>query len=337
MRRRRERGAATRGRDQGLRGPKGLHSIGTPLRVLQRSPLVPRGPFHEIAATATKPLSLLPEQAASATDRSAGEYLRARQVSVAYAGGKNAEIVLAIDRIDLTVRRGELVCVVGPSGCGKTTLLNAVAGFLQISSGELTLKGKKISRPGPDRAMVFQQPGLLPWRDVLHNVTYGLEMSGRLGRAEAAERARDLLALVGLADFARSFPHQLSGGMQQRVNLARALAVEPELLLLDEPFASVDAQTREGLQVELLGICKRANVTALFVTHDIGEAVFLADRVCVFSSRPGRIIREIRVTLPEPRAEARLRPEFFAYAKEIAVTLSAGRQPAPAAAAAENG
>ena len=146
--------------------------------------------------------------------------------------------------------------------------------------------------------MVFQQPGLLPWRDVLHNVTYGLEMSGRLRGRAAAERAGALLKLVGLADFAKSYPHQLSGGMQQRVNLARALAVEPELLLLDEPFASVDAQTREDLQVELLAICKRAEVTALFVTHDIGEAVFLADRVCVFSRRPGRIVREVRIRLP---------------------------------------
>jgi NitT/TauT family transport system ATP-binding protein len=237
-----------------------------------------------------------------------------------------------VDRVDLTVRRGELVCVVGPSGCGKTTLLNAVAGFIQISAGELTLNGKKIARPGPDRAMVFQQPGLLPWRDVLHNVTYGLEMSGKLRGPAAAERAHELLALVGLNDFARSFPHQLSGGMQQRVNLARALAVEPELLLLDEPFASVDAQTRETLQGELVAICNRARVTALFVTHDIGEAVFLADRVCVFSPRPGRIVREIRVRLPEARAEARLSPEFLDYVKEVTLALGAGRQAAASAA-----
>jgi NitT/TauT family transport system ATP-binding protein len=233
--------------------------------------------------------------------------------------------MLAVGGVDLTVRRGEMLCVVGPSGCGKTTFLNAVAGFLPISSGELTLGGKPIVRPGPDRAMVFQQPGLLPWRTVLRNVTYGLEMSGRLRRKEAAVRARELLELVGLADFARTYPHQLSGGMQQRVNLARALAVQPELLLLDEPFASVDAQTRETLQVELLGICKRANVTALFVTHDIGEAVFLADRVFVFSKRPARIVREVAVSLPTPRAEARLRPEFLTYVKDIAAALGAAQ------------
>jgi NitT/TauT family transport system ATP-binding protein len=273
-----------------------------------------------------------PKQAAGAAPKAsaasaATEYLYAHQVSIAYAG-RSGEIVLAIDHVDFALERGEFVCLLGPSGCGKTTFLNAVAGFLPISSGQLTLEGKPISRPGPDRAMVFQQPGLLPWRDVLHNVTYGLEMSGRMRRREAASRASALLELVGLADFAKSYPHQLSGGMQQRVNLARALAVEPELLLLDEPFASVDAQTREALQIELLGICKRAEVTALFVTHDISEAVFLADRVCVFSRRPGRIIREVRVNLPKPRDDVRLKPDFLAYVQEVAgVLASAAKAP----------
>ena len=246
-------------------------------------------------------------------------YLDARGVSIAYAGRDG--MILAIDRVDLRIAHGEFVCLLGPSGCGKTTLLNAVAGFLPVSAGTLTLNGKPIVRPGPDRAMVFQQPGLLPWRDVLHNVTYGLEMSGRLRGRAAVERAGALLELVGLADFARSFPNQLSGGMQQRVNLARALAVEPELLLLDEPFASVDAQTREALQIELLAVCRRANVTALFVTHDIGEAVFLADRVCVFSRRPGRIVRELGVDLAKPRDGARLKPDFLAYVREVAGVL----------------
>jgi NitT/TauT family transport system ATP-binding protein len=252
----------------------------------------------------------------------AHRYLDAHQVSIAYAG-RGGAIVLAVDRVDLSLERGEFVCLLGPSGCGKTTFLNAVAGFLPISSGELTFEGKPISRPGPDRAMVFQQPGLLPWRDVLHNVTYGLEMSGRMRRREAAAHAASLLKLVGLSDFAHSYPHELSGGMQQRVNLARALAVEPELLLLDEPFASVDAQTREALQVELLAICKRAEVTALFVTHDIGEAIFLADRICIFSRRPGRIVREVHVHLPKPRDEARLKPEFLTYVQDVAGVLAA--------------
>jgi NitT/TauT family transport system ATP-binding protein len=268
-------------------------------------------------------VTMLPDPIDAGQPRRLGgesDYLCARSVSVAYAGTGDA-IVLAIERVNLTIERGTFTCLLGPSGCGKTTFLNAVAGFLPISSGDLTLNGQPIKRPGPDRAMVFQQPGLLPWRDVLHNVTYGLEMSGRLRGHAAAERAGALLKLVGLADFARSYPHQLSGGMQQRVNLARALAVEPELLLLDEPFASVDAQTREGLQIELLAICRRAEVTALFVTHDIGEAVFLADRVCVFSRRPGRIVREVRVRLPESRAEVRLKPEFLAYVREVTAAL----------------
>jgi NitT/TauT family transport system ATP-binding protein len=272
-----------------------------------------------------------PEGAGAAHAGAAGDgashYLSAGNVSIAYAG-RGGEIVLAIDRVDFALERGEFVCLLGPSGCGKTTFLNAVAGFLPISSGDLIFEGKPISRPGPDRAMVFQQPGLLPWRDVLHNVTYGLEMSGRMRRREAAEHARSLLRLVGLADFANSYPHQLSGGMQQRVNLARALAVEPDLLLLDEPFASVDAQTREVLQVELLGICRRAEVTALFVTHDIGEAVFLADRVCVFSRRPGRIVREVQIDLPKPRDDVRLKPDFLAYVQEVGgVLASAAKAP----------
>jgi NitT/TauT family transport system ATP-binding protein len=279
---------------------------------------------------------MLPDNAAVAIGTAfagAGGYLNARDVSIAYAGRAGTDMVLASDRVNLAVEHGEFVCLLGPSGCGKTTLLNAVAGFLPISSGALTLTGRPIVRPGPDRAMVFQQPGLLPWRDVLHNVTYGLEMSGRMRGRAAAARARELLKLVGLADFARSYPNELSGGMQQRVNLARALAVEPEVLLLDEPFASVDAQTRETLQIELLAICERASVTALFVTHDISEAVFLADRVCVFSRRPGRIVREVKVELPKPRDQARLEPEFLAYVREVAGVLGSA---AAGAAQAEN-
>jgi NitT/TauT family transport system ATP-binding protein len=265
----------------------------------------------------------LPRTAAGRSD-----YLHACNLSIAYKGRGNDAIV-AIDRVDIAIARGEFVCLVGPSGCGKTTLLNAVAGFLPVSSGELTFEGKPIARPGPDRAMVFQQPGLLPWRDVLHNVTYGLEMSGRMHRRDAIARASTLLELVGLADFARSFPSQLSGGMQQRVNLARALAVEPKLLLLDEPFASVDALTREALQVELLVLCKRAEVTALFVTHDVAEAVFLADRIYVFSRRPGRIVREVRVRLPKPRDDARLKTDFLETVREVAGALRSSARSQP--------
>lgn len=269
-------------------------------------------PMHQNAAAAAAP----PAAARS------GDYLNARGVSIAYAG-RGGHSVLAVDGVDFSLARGEFVCLLGPSGCGKTTFLNAVAGFLQVSRGELTFEGRPIAGPGPERAMVFQQPGLLPWRDVLRNVTYGLEMSGRMRAKAAATHARALLDLVGLADFAHAYPNRLSGGMQQRVNLARALAVEPRLLLLDEPFASVDAQTREGLQVELLAICKRAAVTALFVTHDISEAVFLADRVCVFGARPGRIVHEVRVDLPKPREAARLKGDFLACVQQVAGVLAA--------------
>jgi NitT/TauT family transport system ATP-binding protein len=178
--------------------------------------------------------------------------------------------------------------------------------------------------------MVFQQASLLPWRSVLDNVTYGLELGRRMKRAQARDRARDLLDLVGLSGFADRYPAQLSGGMQQRVNLARALAVEPELLLLDEPFASIDAQTREVMQAELLRVCTAQDVTALFVTHDIAEAAFLADRVCVFSPRPGHIVREVAVPFERPRHQ-RLRrsPEFLALVDEISDVLYGGADAVP--------
>ena len=256
-----------------------------------------------------------------------GVRLDARCVSILYAASLAGQHVLAVEGVDLGVREGEIVCLVGPSGCGKTTFLNAVAGFLPVSDGELLLDGRHIGGPGPDRAMVFQQPNLLPWRTVLRNVTYGLEMAG-IARGKAAEgTALELLGLVGLADFSAAYPATLSGGMQQRVNLARALAVGPTLLLLDEPFASVDAQTRETLQGELLRICAETHVTALFVTHDVREAVYLGDRVCVFSARPGRIVHTTIVDLPKPRpAECRRDPYFLSQVDEVVDALVAGRR-----------
>lgn len=230
--------------------------------------------------------------------------------------------VLAVDNCSVEIAPGEFCVIVGPSGCGKTTLLNAVAGFVPISGGVLELDGRRIPGPGPDRAMVFQQPNLLPWRSVLANVTYGPELSKKVKKAEARSQAADLLELVGLADVAHKYPAQLSGGMQARVNLARALAVEPEILLLDEPFAAIDAQTRELMQAELLRICAARDVTALFVTHDITEATFLADRVCVFGPRPGRIVKEIQVPWSRPRShDIRRTPEFAALSEEIADVL----------------
>jgi NitT/TauT family transport system ATP-binding protein len=251
-------------------------------------------------------------------------HLSARNVRIEYRapGASDSDVTLAVDNANLELRRSDFVCVVGPSGCGKTTFLNAVAGFLPIQGGSLELDGRDIPGPGPDRAMVFQQASLLPWRTVRDNVTYGLELGRTMKKAQARERATGLLDLVGLSGFGDRYPAQLSGGMQQRVNLARALAVDPELLLLDEPFASIDAQTREVMQAELLRICTDRNVTALFVTHDITEAAFLADRVCVFSPRPGHIVREIAVPFERPRSQKLRRSrEFIELVDEIAEAL----------------
>jgi NitT/TauT family transport system ATP-binding protein len=233
--------------------------------------------------------------------------LEARQVGIRYRRQRTGDELVAVDGVDLSVAKGEFVSIVGPSGCGKTTFLNAVDGLIPIAFGSLTLDGREITAPGRDRAMVFQQPSLLPWRTVTGNVIYGLELQHRKGAESRATAAR-LIDLVGLAGFAESWPSELSGGMQQRVNLARALATDPELLLLDEPFASLDAQTRETMQHELLRVWTATQKTALFITHDISEAVYLADRVIVFTSRPGRVKLEVKIDLPRPR-DLRLKRE----------------------------
>ncbi len=230
--------------------------------------------------------------------------LEVRGVSLDIDNDRTRQRLPVLRGIDLTVEAGELVGIVGPSGCGKSTFLNAVDGLTRITAGEIRLDGRAIAGPGPDRAMVFQHDSLFPWRTVLQNVMYGLDLQGSLGRPERTERARALVELVGLAGFAEHYPHELSGGMRQRVNIARALAVDPELLLLDEPFAALDAQTREFMQVELLKILARARTTALFVTHQINEAVFLSNRVVVLSARPATVKEIIAVDLPPARTLA---------------------------------
>ncbi len=207
----------------------------------------------------------------------------------------------ALSGVNLSVRDGEFVAIVGPSGCGKSTLLNAVMGLLPQSSGTIIAAGRPVNGPAHDRATVFQEPRLLPWRTVLRNVSLSLEAQG-VKTSEAKRRAALEVRRVGLEGFENFFPGQLSGGMQQRVNLARALAVSPALLLLDEPFAALDAQTREQMQSELLRIWQQSRSTTLFVTHQIDEAIFLADRVLVLSSRPGKISREFKIELERPRA-----------------------------------
>jgi NitT/TauT family transport system ATP-binding protein len=202
--------------------------------------------------------------------------------------------------VDASVAAGEFISIVGPSGCGKTTCLRIVAGLETATSGTVMLDGRTVAAPGPDRGFVFQTDNLMPWRTVLANAMLGQEVADLRGEAQR-RRTLELLKLVGLGGFANYYPHQLSGGMRQRVNLARALAIDPEILLMDEPFSALDAQTREIMQTELLRIWDEGRKTVLFVTHQIDEAVYLSDRVLVFARRPGRIQEIVAVDLPRPR------------------------------------
>ena len=202
--------------------------------------------------------------------------------------------VTALDGLDLSARPGEFVSIVGPSGCGKSTLLYIVGGFVEVSGGTVLVDGEPVAGPDPSRGIVFQEFALFPWKTVLGNVAFGLPRGER-------SRAQAMLELVGLEGFERHYPKELSGGMKQRVALARSLVMEPEILLMDEPFAAVDAQTREALQRELLAIWERLQTTVLFVTHSVEEALLLSDRVAVLSPRPARVVEVVDVGLPRPR------------------------------------
>ncbi len=224
-----------------------------------------------------------------------------RGMTYHYWIGHEQKSFVAFENVSLQVQPGEFVCIVGPSGCGKTTLLNVVAGLLRYEHGAMRIADRPINGPGIDRAMVLQQASLLPWRTVRGNVRYGMEMQRRLREPEIAERAERFIGMVGLKGFEDRYPSALSGGMQQRVNLARALATDPDLLLMDEPFAALDAQTREFMQAELLKIWNQTRKTVVFITHQIDEAAFLADRVVVMGTRPGRIKRDFVVPFERPR------------------------------------
>ncbi len=238
------------------------------------------------------------------------------KLSVAGLGKKFATLEV-LSNIGIDIADGEFISIVGPSGCGKTTFLRIVAGLEQATSGVVRIDGNPVRDPGIDRGFVFQSDNLLPWRTVLANAMIGPEIAGGAGQA-ARSKTIELLKLVGLGGFENYFPRQLSGGMRQRVNLARALAVDPKILLMDEPFASLDAQTREIMQTELIRIWEQGRKTVLFVTHQIDEAVFLSDRVLVFARRPGRLRETVPIDLPRPRGLGLKRtPEFVRYVDHI--------------------
>ena len=213
---------------------------------------------------------------------------------------QSEERLLALDHINLQVKAGEFLCIVGPSGCGKSTLLHLIAGLHQQTSGEVLIDGKRVQGPGTDRILIFQELGLFPWLTVGQNVEFGMKMKG-LSKAEREEKTQYYLRLVHLSQFKDSYTHQLSGGMRQRVALARALATEPDVLLMDEPFAALDAQTRDLLHDELERIWFETGRTIIFVTHNVREAIRLGDRVALLTFRPGRVKREFPIDLPRPR------------------------------------
>jgi NitT/TauT family transport system ATP-binding protein len=248
--------------------------------------------------------------------------VEARGVSVEYERTREKSTLIALEDFDLEVREGEFLAIVGPSGCGKSTFLNVVAGLVEPAAGEIKVYGKPVTGPGPDRAVVFQDYALMPWRTVEKNVRFGLEMQGRVDSDTGAKVAK-YIKMVGLAGFEKSYPRELSGGMRQRVGLARALVTEPRLLLMDEPFAAVDAMTREIMQEELTKIVATTGQPIIFITHGVDEAVTLADRIAVVTNRPGRIKEIIEVDLPRPRSRAsRSLPEFQALRDRVWQLLS---------------
>lgn len=226
---------------------------------------------------------------------------------------------VALDGVDLAVEEGEFLVLVGPSGCGKSTVLDLISGLTRPSAGSVRIDGREVTEPGLDRGFVSQQYTLLPWRTAQQNVEFALEAKNRFTRAQRRERARDYLKLVGLTDFANRYPHELSGGMKQRVAIARSLSYEPEILLMDEPYGALDAMTRERLQEELIGIWRESGTTIVFITHDIEEAVYLGQRVAVMSARPGRIERVISIDLDRGALDedARSTEQFRSHRHEV--------------------
>jgi NitT/TauT family transport system ATP-binding protein len=238
-----------------------------------------------------------------ATSRSNGRAMavEAKNLTVEYLQLRQKRRLVAMWDVTLDIPEGEFLVIVGPSGCGKTSFMNAVAGVVPASSGDLKVYGAPVSKPGPDRAMVFQEYALMPWRTVWDNVKFGLELQGKGDAPETKDIIAHFIKLVGLEGFEKAFPHELSGGMRQRVGFARALAVGPRILLMDEPFAAIDAMTRELMQEEMEKILAETKQTVIFITHSIDEALMVGDRVVVMTSAPGRVKEVINVDLPRPR------------------------------------
>jgi ABC-type nitrate/sulfonate/bicarbonate transport system ATPase subunit len=247
----------------------------------------------------------------------AGDLIQVERVSQIFAT-RDGEPNWALWQVSLAIAAGEFVCLIGPSGCGKTTLLHLIAGFIAPSEGEVRFRGEQVAKPGPDRGVVFQEYALFAWMTARQNVEFGLRMR-RIPKAERRQRAREALARVGLDRAADRYPHELSGGMRQRVAVARALVNEPKVLLMDEPFAAVDAITRASLQEELLRLWQETGVSVVFVTHNIDEAAFLAERVVVMSPHPGSVKREMEISLPYPRQRGSA--EFASLYAEIGRAL----------------
>jgi NitT/TauT family transport system ATP-binding protein len=254
----------------------------------------------------------------AADHKQSGSGLAVKDVGIEYYVDRHQAYFRAVENATFTVEAGSFVSIVGPTGCGKSTLLRAIAGLVPYTTGEITWNGSPITVPGRDRAVVFQNPALLPWSTVLRNAAYGAEGHGH-ARSEADRRAREMLEMVGLSHFVDRYPHELSGGMQQRVNIARALAVDPDILLLDEPFSALDSQTREVMGGELLRIWEATAKTAVLITHQIDEAVLLSDQVVVLSAGPRSVVKHIvPITLERPRVpEMRRSPEFLAVVGSI--------------------
>ncbi|PJG51336.1 sulfonate ABC transporter ATP-binding protein [Bradyrhizobium forestalis] len=269
---------------------------------MMHNPLRPTSPLRLVDAP-PEPSSAVPEAT-----------IRVENLSIVFDVPRGQ--VIAVDRVSLAVMPGEFVSLVGPSGCGKSTLLNAMAGLERPFEGEVMVAGKPMLAPRPDIGMVFQQPHLFPWKSVRRNIAHGPRALGK-SRTEALRIADDLIDMIGLTKFASAYPHTLSGGMQQRVAIARALANQPRVLLMDEPFGALDAQTRAVMQDNLLELRDRINATIVFVTHDIDEAILLSDRVLIMSAGPGRILRDLSAGLPRPRSSAILTdPAYLALKRD---------------------